>query len=90
MFRKTRRTWGAATKMRFIESERAAELYVDELVDGSGEPLSHDCERGLTRLVIPVSVDRYLSMSALAEAEAADRFYGVQMEMFSEGDLHGS
>ena len=60
----------------FLASELAAELYVDEVLDGNG------------RLQY---VDRSLSVSALAEAEAADRFYGVQMEIpFTEGDPHGS
>ena len=59
----------------FLDSEEASELYVDEVLDGSGRFQY---------------LDRVVSMSALAEAEAADRFYGVQMDMFSAGDPHGS
>ncbi len=60
----------------FLDSEEAAELYVDEVLDGSGRLLYLDSSG---------------SVSALAEAEAADRFYGVQMEMFDrQGDPHGS
>jgi len=59
---------------RFLESELASEMYVDEVLDGSG---------GLLYL------DRVSSVSASPEAEA-DAFYGVQQELFSEGDPHGT
>ena len=58
----------------YLETESAAVAYVDERVDGDG---------------ILLDVDSTVSVSALSRAEAADRFYGIQMEMFSEGDLHG-
>ena len=76
-------------KLPSLNSERMSELYVDEQVDGSGHPL-HVSEGGLTRLAVSVIVDRHGRVTALAEAEAADRFYGVQMDMFSAGDPHGS
>ena len=46
----------------FMASELASELYCDELLAGDGSSLY---------------VDSVCSVSALAEAEAADRFYGV-------------
>jgi len=58
----------------FLGSEEASELYVDEVLDGSGRFLY---------------VDSVVSVSALAEAEAADRFYGVQQDLFDVGDPHG-
>ncbi len=57
-----------------IDSELASELYCDEVLDGQGQFLY---------------LDRVVSVSALDEDEAT-AFYGVQMEMFSEGDPHGS
>jgi len=58
-----------------LGSEEASELYVDEVLDGSGR----FCY-----------VDRVVRMTALTEAEVADRFYGVQQELFPVGDPHGS
>jgi len=46
-------------------------------------------EAGLTRLHIPVILDRYGSVSALAEAEASPLTW-VDQELLSEGDPHGS
>ena len=57
-----------------LESEAVSEGYVDEVLDGQGEFLY---------------LDILLSVSELAEAEA-DAFYGVQIDMFDEGDPHGS
>jgi len=61
---------------QFMASELASELYVDDVLAGDGRI---------------VQVDRVSRVTALTEAEAADRFYGIQGEMyFSEGDPHGS
>jgi len=63
-------------KIPSLDSEYAAELYVDEVLDGNGQLLY---------------LDNVVSVSALAEAEAADRFYGVQQDMFDRREiLNGS
>ncbi len=54
-----------------IDSEEASLLYCDEVLDGAGRFLY---------------VDRDVSLSALPEAGAADRF--VQSEMFDQREIH--
>ncbi len=53
-----------------MDSELASLLYVDERVDGAGDF---------------IELRSRVSVSALDEDEA-DAFYGVEMELFSEGD----
>jgi len=45
-------------------------------------------EMGLTDNEKSVILDYYRSVSALTEAEAADRFYGVQQDMFDWKEIH--
>jgi len=59
----------------YLESEGAAEDYVDEKVDGAGFPLK---------------VDRVLSVSALPETETVPWECDLMDVTFSEGDPHGS
>jgi len=58
----------------YMVSERASEDFCDERVDGAGRSLY---------------LDNAVSMSALDRDRAADAFYGVQQDLFSEGDPHG-
>jgi len=62
-------------RARFLASEEAAELYVDEVLDGSGR---------LQYLGGTVSV------RGLAEAEARMVADAVMYKRFSGGDPHGS
>ncbi len=60
----------------FLDSEEASELYVDEVLDGSGRLLY---------------LDRTVSMSALAEAEARALSANHIMDHFDrQGDPHGT
>ena len=70
---------------RFLQTELAALLYVNNVVDGSGRFYT----KGLTGELLSVKLDTVGSVSALAEAEDVS-VHGHQLSLFSEGVLNGS
>ncbi len=66
--------WGPPCQLAFLDTEEAAEGYVDELLDGSGHVQY---------------VDTCLSVSALIEIENDCEYVPDHNELFGE-DHHGS